>query len=212
MFNLKLIDLPGDSGNYEVITDAANFVSANKTPGLAIEIGLRRGGGSKAMIDAMVANDYRRPLVGIDPYGNIDYNTSIGTVDNQVTTKMDYTNDMRADCMVNMYEYCKMHRVNFTFINLEDTEFFSRYADGVPIYDEHKEIWNQYALVHFDGPHFLPDVLKEIEFFDSRTPPDAAYVFDDVSYYKHEVVDNHLLATGWKNRLKTPHKWSYIKG
>lgn len=206
---LKIINLPGDSGDYDLITQAVELSEGLTSP--AIEIGLRRGGGTKHIIDVVANQQFKRDVVAIDPYGNIDYNTVVNSNIGPQVVKMDYTNTMRNECLVNLYDYAEMKKVNFVFINLEDTEFFKRYADGIPIYQEHKRIEDKYSFVHFDGPHFTDDVVKEIEFFNPRMEVGATYVFDDVSYYDHSVVDKILLESGWKNLQKKPYKWSYIK-
>lgn len=203
-------DLPGDGGNYEVIIDAVRAIK--DVPGMAMEIGLRRGGGSKRIIDAMVETGQKRPLIGLDPYGNIDYVTMLNLNSPTVVTKMDYTNVMRNECLINMYIYCLQKNVNFIFFNLEDTEFMNRFADGVPIYEEHKRMETQYAVIYFDGPHEVDPVMKEVEFFEPRAPKGAVFVFDDVSYYNHDIVDKFMVDRGWTNRMKTRHKWSYTKG
>lgn len=207
---LKIVHLPGDSGNYEVVFDAA-VISAD-IPGVALEIGLRRGGGTKQIIDGMVSVNKRKPVIAVDPYGNIEYNTVVDYNKGPQTVRMDYTNNMRNECLVNLYDYAQMNKINFTFIPLEDTEFFKRFADGIPIYEDFKRIETQYSMVHFDGPHFTQDVLDEIKFFMfERTAAGSAFVFDDVSYYDHSAVDKVLLENGWKIRAQTPHKWSYTK-
>jgi cephalosporin hydroxylase len=205
--NLKIINLPGDSGDYDLITDAVERSTVCKGP--AIEIGLRRGGGTKHIIDVIAKQENKRDVVAIDPYGNIDYNTVVDSNAGPQTVKMDYTNTMRNECLVNLYDYAEMMKVNFVFINLEDTEFMKRYADGIPIYQEFKRLESKYSFVHFDGPHFTDDVVKEIEFFNPRMELGATYVFDDVSYYDHGVVDKILLENGWTNLQKKPFKWSY---
>lgn len=204
---LKIINLPGDSGDYDLITEAAEITSG--LTGFACEIGLRRGGGTKHMIDVIAKQNPKRDMLAIDPYGNIDYNTVVNFNAGPQVVKLDYTNTMRNECLVNLYDYAEMQKVNFIFINLEDTEFFKRYADGVPVYQEHKRLVNSYSLVHFDGPHFTDDVVKEIEFFMPRAELGAAFVFDDVSYYDHSIVDKILLENGWKNLQKKSFKWSY---
>ncbi len=207
---LKIIHTPGDGGNYEVISDAAHV--SDGVPGVCLEIGLRRGGGTRHIMDVIAQQKIKRVMVAVDPYGNIDYNTVVDFSKGPQVVKMDYTNDMRDQCMVNMYEFAQMAKVNFLYFPLEDTEFMARFADGIPVYEEFKRMETQYSMIHFDGPHFTKDVVKEVEFFMSRTPKGGAYVFDDVSYYEHDVVDKLLLANGFSNHLKTPHKWSYIKG
>ena len=95
--------------------------------GVSVEIGVRRGMGTKCIIDA-----YRKyhphillKHLGIDPYGNILYKTSDG--DNGC--RLDYTNTMKQEALLAIIkEYPE-----FNFVNLEDSEFFKRYADGYPI-------------------------------------------------------------------------------
>lgn len=203
-------ELPYDGHDYHVVSDAVESVQG--VPGMACEIGLRRGGGSKFMIDAMIRTKQKRTLIGIDPYGNIDYITKKLPNDAEtVVTKMDYTNEMRDLCIINMYLYSARNQINFLFFPLEDTEFFKRYADGVPVYEENKRIETQYAVVYFDGPHQVDPVRTEIEFFDARTAKGSAFIFDDVSYYDHSILDRELHERGWVNKIRSPHKWSYIK-
>jgi hypothetical protein len=63
---------------------------------------------------------------------------------------------------------CQGKKVNFQFFNLEDTEFFERYAEGVPVYNQVKTIWKTYSFVHFDGPHAFDSLMTEIDFFYKR--------------------------------------------
>jgi hypothetical protein len=95
---------------------------------------------------------------------------------------------------------------------MEDTEFFMRFEDGVPVYNEYKQILKDYALVFFDGPHDVPSVLKEISFFSSRTPVGGIWVFDDITYYDHDVVEKVIFNLGFQPMEKTLVKASYKKG
>lgn len=55
--------------------------------------------------------------------------------------------------LANLYAMCPSTGMECLFFPLEDTEFFKRYCDGIPIYDEYKRIVNKYAMVFLDGPH-----------------------------------------------------------
>ena len=49
---------------------------------IVCEIGTRRGGSAKWIIDSLVGNDdLDRTFITIDPYGNIEYNHGDGDVD-----------------------------------------------------------------------------------------------------------------------------------
>lgn len=199
------INLPTDSDNYDVLYNAASSIKGIE--GLICEIGTRRGGSTKYIIDGLLSvEDINRNLICIDPYGNIDYFSN-----EHSCCKSDYTNDMRNDAFVNIYKYITGKPINVIMLCLEDTEFFKRFKDGVPVYNNYKNIVNQYSLVFFDGPHCSSAVLKEVEFFCPRTVEGSKFVFDDVCYYKHELVHDILINNNFK-LLETSHrKYSYIK-
>jgi hypothetical protein len=95
---------------------------------------------------------------------------------------------------------------------LEDTEFFKRYHDGVPTYNEHKILVNEYAFVFFDGPHDNQCLDLETEFFVKRAPVGAVFVFDDIWMYDHDkIVEEKLFAHGFEVHEKKQIKASYIK-
>ena len=188
---VKVVDLPGDSFDYELLYMAA--ASIKNVPGAVCEIGTRRGGSLRYIIDGLLSvGDTNRNVVCIDPYGNIEYASG----ENEVI-RQDYTNNMRNESLPNIYTYVQNRPINVVFFCLEDTEFFNRFADGVPFYQEYKEVVNQYAMVFFDGPHDTPSLLKELEFFYPRSPIGAQWVFDDVSLYPHDIIHNNLLANGF---------------
>lgn len=197
-------ELPTDSANYEVLTEGIQLVK--DVPGMTCEIGLRRGGGTKFIIDALKATGQNKVHIAIDPYGNIEYADT-----DQHITRFDYTNTMRDECLMNLYLYCRQLGQHFVFFNLEDTEFFARYHDGVPIYNEVKTIETDYSFVHFDGPHAVAALIEEINFFHIRTPKGAVFVFDDVQQYKHDDVHKYLKQNGWKVLKTTDRKWLYQK-
>ena len=197
-------DLPTDSKNYEVISQAV-AMSASAS-GMTCEIGLRRGGGTKYIIDGLKQHQIDRVHIAIDPYGNIDYTDS----DAQVT-RFDYTNSMRDECLTNLYLYCRQKGQSFIFFNLEDTEFFARYADGVPVYNQTKTIEAKYSFVHFDGPHSVEAIKTEIAFFHQRTDNLAVFVFDDVTNYRHDKIDQYLKTLSWECVITSERKWAYQK-
>jgi hypothetical protein len=197
------IDLPGDSGDYHLLTKGIEL-SAH-VPGLTCEIGLRRGGGTKHIIDAIAQYCPGKPHIAIDPYGNIEYENKEGSF-----VRLDYTNDMRDECLANLYQYTRSKQVPFIFFNLEDVEFFARYRNGVPVYHTAKEIVKNYSFVHFDGPHAYLPLLREIDFFEDRILPGTCWCFDDVTgYYDHDLVEKKLFGLNFKLIQKTWHKALY---
>jgi hypothetical protein len=186
--------LPGDSLDYDLLYRATQ--SVGHVDGLICEIGVRRGGSLKHIIDAIDSSADQLPLrhiIALDPYGNIDYAAT-----EDFTGKLDYTNQMKNSAISNLYKYVDEKNVNLIFFNLEDTEFFDKFKDGVPVYDQHKSIINEYALVFFDGPHDVASIRKEIDFFSTRINTGGVFVFDDVQSYPHQTIHQHLLSTGFK--------------
>jgi hypothetical protein len=199
------IDLPTDSDNYEVLFHAAQ--SIKNVEGIVCEIGTRRGGGTKVIIDGLLSvNDCNRNIVCVDPYGNIDYHSN-----ETHTGKSDYTNDMRNDAAINLYRYVKGKPINLVLYCLEDTEYFDKFKNGVPFYNDVKSVVNQYSLVFFDGPHCSSVVLKEVEFFLPRTVSGSRFVFDDVCDYNHELIHQLLTENNFAVVESVGRKTSYIK-
>lgn len=203
-------NLPGDSGDYELLTEAVAKVEG--VEGFTCEIGLRQGGGSYAIMEALKSTNQQKIHIAIDPYGNIDYPEGDNGV---VCIERGYTNSMRDGCLLELYLYCHQSQRPFLFFNLEDTEFFTRYDDGVPVYRHlaQKQLINQYALVHFDGPHTVANVTAEVDFFHPRSPVGAVWVFDDVKLYDHKIVDSYIQNLGWERYASTNsgQKWTYCK-
>jgi hypothetical protein len=218
-----------DSQEYDILVNAAKNIKG--VDGAVVEIGTRRGGSAKMIIDALSENgDSNRPMFCIDPYGNIDLeitniNASIHypgkyqvegdpmSKEASFSTKFDYTNDMRNRTIPSLYYYAYQRGLNFTFFCLEDREFFDRYADGVPIYEEQKKLVNEYAFWFLDGPHTNEAVDMECEFFVSRSPIGSVAVMDDVWMYDHDkiVEQKWLFPNGWKILEKGNIKASYQK-
>jgi len=217
-----------DSVEYNILENATKLIKG--TPGAVVEIGTRRAGSTKKMIDTLVANDdTNRAFFCIDPYGNIDYpytnkglkyhysEQAVKEGDPESTEiftniKLDYDNTMRNRIVPSLYYYAYNAGLEFTFFCLEDSEFFKRYADGVPVYNEHKHMVNQYALVFFDGPHTNEAVREEVKFFEPRTIKGSVFVFDDIWMMDHDkVIEEYLFENGWKVLEKTEHKASYCK-
>lgn len=215
-----------DSQQYEILWNAA--ANINGVEGAVVEIGTRRGGSAKIIIDALMSKqDTNRSMFCIDPYGNIDYpetNKAISTFsphipvtgDPQATDivnqiKHDYDNDMRNRIIPSLYYYAYQAGLNFTFFCLEDTEFFDRYADGVPVYDEHKKLEDKYAFVFFDGPHTNAAVITEINFFIPRSNIGTMFVFDDIWMYNHDLIEKILFDNGFEVFEKKEIKASYKK-
>lgn len=183
------IELPGDSWHYELITKGVEL--SKDTPGLTCEIGLRAGGGTKHVIDAIAQYCPGKTHIAVDPYGHIPYEHKENNI-----VRLDYTNEMRDECLFNLYQYTKEKKVNFIFFNLSDTDFFDRFDNGIPVYELERRIENNYSFVFFDGPHAVDAIKREIDFFVFRISKGACFAFDDVSpsdrYYDHSLIDQYL--------------------
>lgn len=203
---LNSIGLTTDSGSYDILERA---VEQAPPAGIFIEIGTRRGGSTKFIIDAMMRSGKEEStLVCVDPYGNIEYAEREGVV-----RRLDYDNKMRNDTLKNLFSYTHDLTIDVHLLILEDTEYFTRYGDGFPVYNEHKRLLTEYSCIFYDGPHDVASLKVEIDFFQSRTLPGALAVFDDVSgYYPHdEEIEPYLFELGWELIEKRAPKASYIK-
>lgn len=175
--------LPGDSSEYELLTEAARRTTVN---GLVCEIGTRLGGGIQAMIDGF---QQPRAIVSVDPYGDIPY----ANTDSSGTRRMGYDLPMMVRALSTISVACFIKGHVWIPMILEDKEFFARFADGVPIYDFEKHLVTGYALAHVDGPHDVESLMTAAEFFARRLVVGGCIVFDDIHQYGcWDVMENAL--------------------
>jgi hypothetical protein len=196
-----------DSHDYHVLEQGVELAPKD---GIFLEIGVRAAGSLKMIIDKLLEQDKHVNVVGIDCWGNLPY---VFQEDNIITC--DYTNSMRDDAIIDLFTYTKGKNLNLTIMVLDDQEFFDRYEDGIPLYyADKKHIKNEYALVHFDGPHSLGTVMNEVQWFveGDRILPGGILVFDDVGYYDHEQIMNYLEKAGYSIVTITEKKACYQKG
>ncbi|WP_313674310.1 class I SAM-dependent methyltransferase [Mycolicibacterium sp.] len=217
-----------DSLEYEILQRAVWEIKG--VPGAIVEIGTREGGSAKLIIDTLVSEgDTRREMFCIDPYGDLDFpmaNRAItrfnleaelrgdpDSVHESVALKLGYDNSMRNKIVPALYWYAYRAGIDFTLFFLEDTEFFERYADGVPVYNDGKRLVNEYSFVFYDGPHTNEAVDRELAFFIPRTHVGSVAVFDDIWMMDHEGVaeEKWLLPNGWELIEKGEQKASYRK-
>ena len=182
------IDSPAET--YEALARYAKTLKG--VPGLSCEVGLRRAGGTVTICEAFLENQDPRTHIALDPYGNILYSDIMGA------HRSDYTNSMRNETLGDLYRYANDRRLNILFFNLEDSEFYKRFLDGVPVYEEEKRYINQYCFVHIDGQHDLVSVMLAAKFFVPRTPRNGILAFDNVTHYDHNPVHLYLEDNGFK--------------
>jgi hypothetical protein len=196
-----------DQLEQQLLYNAATYIKG--VEGIVCEIGLRDCGGMGVMmVGCLDNNDTDHNFIAIDPYGGISYMWQ-----ENVRVFTDYTNKMKNKALKNLYNFCESNNLNFNLYCMEDTEFFKRFEDGVPTYkNKEKVIENKYALVHFDGPHTVYDIIKEVDFFSNKMSVGGMLVFDDayVGYYDHDKVESFVLQSGNYELVgKETHKASY---
>jgi flavodoxin len=195
-------DLPGDSTDYYLLTKGVKL--SKNIPGCTLEIGLRRGGGTKYIIDAIAEYCPWKIHIAVDPYGSIMY----ADQDN-LKTRLDYTNEMAGEALPQVFGYAWLKKVRFIFFQLEDTEFFTRFNDGIPVYDQDKKILAEYSFIHIDGPHDTGSIINQVCFFSGRMKPGSTICFDDIINYNHAAVEDLLILTGFILIEKTDQKALY---
>lgn len=197
--------LQTDSEDYHLLTEGVR--ASQYCEGNTLEIGLRRGGGTGYIIDALAQYSPKKTHIAIDPYGHIPYEHKEGEV-----VQLDYTNEMYRQSIWQIYKYAADKGIDFIHQKMEDTEFFKRFADGFPIYDVEKTMANQYSFIHYDGPHAVEPLIAEMKFFKDRTTPGGTWCFDDIlGYYDHNKIEEIILTYGFVLLEKTNRKALYQK-
>ncbi len=179
--------------------------------GMTCEIGVREGHSTFLILDTLRNSGKRKTHIAVDPYGHLDYFS--GSTDTTIfISKEDYTNKMKNSMLRYLYEYCDKYDIECLFFPLEDYEFFSRYSDGIPTYNDHKNMSNTYSLVLLDGPHCYSFVKNEFEYFKDRMAPGGFIVFDDINRYGHmKSLDEYVQSCGFKLIEHGKIKASYVK-
>lgn len=194
-----MIDGDGYPENYQMMRVAVRHLKG--VPGLTIEIGVRQGGGSTNIMEACIENGDQRIHIAVDPYGGLPYPIPNGGVADFV-----YPNQMKQQCMADLYLWCKDRSQELIFFTMEDTEFFNRFLDGIPYYDSgYKALLNQYALVMLDGVHTQEAVQSQVDFFIPRIPSGGIIICDNLDWYDHEPVAKVLEQNGFLVLMRMPH-------
>ncbi len=204
-----ITDIEGDSFEYEIIESAVKKLS--NPIGSSFEIGVRRGMGSKKIIDSY--RKYHPNLkelihIGLDPYGNLPYTFSEERKD-RVEDAL-YTNLMKRETLIN---FLKKYP-EFYFINLDTHEYFKRFSDGYPIYENKKKIINKFEIVHFDGLHDLENITLEVKFFLNHLSHQTIFIFDDIDAFDVQKIRKILLDNNFKDfeSGKKKASFEYLQG
>jgi len=183
------LNIEGDTYQeaYDLLKKYAKTIKG--VDGLTCEIGVRRGLGSKSIMEGCIENNDKRTHICIDPYGNI-------LTDNPMygePRRHDHTNERKLECITTLNQYSFNNKINIIFFPLEDTEFFNRFSDGIPIYEEEKKIINTYAFVHIDGAHNYNSVKNACDFFMARMNLNSILAFDNCDQYDHITIETDFL-------------------
>jgi len=192
--------LETDSAEYELLKDAV--LSTRHLDGLVIEFGTRKGGIMQQIIECLTDET----VISVDPYGNILYNTGWAG-----RTRLDYTNEMRNETLANLYTICRDKKVNFLHFTLEDTEFFTRFGDGVPVYQHEKYLVNTYSFAFLDAGHTIEDIFEELCFFSPRMETGAKVVVDDIDFIEVDKLTELASGLNFVAEKRGGKKIVYIK-
>lgn len=201
MMENKTYNIEGDSDEYWFLSEAIEL--SKKVDGACIELGNRRGMGLKYMANAIAEFCPQKPLIGVDPYGHLPYAHKEGEI-----VRLDYTNVMKFEGLSAINSYMADSGINFVHINMTDTDFFSYYKNGVPVYDLERSVVIKYSCIHLDGPHDVESLKIELDFFIPRMDIGATIVFDDVKdFYDHSQIEKYIakrfeiIKTGGKKQI-----------
>lgn len=187
-------ELLGDSGEYWFLTEAVEL--SKDVYGMCVEIGTRRGLGTKTIIDSVVEHRPYTTVISIDPYGSILYTGR----EHMGPCRLDYTNDMGKECMVALSEYVIDKPVYWKPFLMTDTFFFKSFPDGIELYELETVLCNKYAMVHLDGVHTISAVTEEIVWFNNRMDKGATLVIDDVTpdFIDIKPIQQLFAELGWE--------------
>ena len=190
--------IDGDSSEYNFISEEIEKLNLEDVV-LTCEIGLRRGLGSKIIMDAVKKKQvphYRH--LAVDPYGNLEYKH----YDNALPCKKDYTDNMKVETLCELVKYKE-----FSFFEFPDTYFFETMERCYPFYIDSKiALLGLYSVVHLDGPHTTEAVENEINFFMKRMADESIIIIDDYNEIKVKSIEWSLQKVGFQEIRKGSRK------
>ena len=193
MMSVNNYELSGDSGEYEFLKEAVEL--SKDVEGMCVEIGVRRGLGTKTIIDAVRQFCPNKAVIAIDCYGSIPYTgrEHVGKI------RLDYDNTMKNDCMANLWAYVRDNPVNFYPCIMTDDVFFGCYNFGFELYDIDVIRCNKYSMVHLDAEHTVADVARQILWFNERMDSGAVICVDDVTidFFDIKPIQKLFTELGW---------------
>lgn len=159
-----------------------------------VEIGVRLGGSSLYLLKAIKdSGKIKRPLVTIDPYGEIPYEFKVGNI----KTKAVYTESFYRTALKELSNYC--YQNNLLHINFKITsEDFINIFPLIKVWNEGKIIPENFGFVYLDGSHEEKVVAMELDYFLPKVCSGGILVIDDfpaVMDSKIEIIQ-HTLRNG----------------
>lgn len=193
-----------DGKDYSVLINACTYVYKNCDEGICIEIGTRKGGSAKLIVDSLLS---KFPLICVDPYGNLDYYYD----DKYPLEKRDYTNSMRDIYIPELIKYASAKNTNLVYLCIDDSSYYESFKSGFPIFDNIKKVHDKYALVYYDGQHTTRHVDDMVSFFKNRMCKNGIIVIDDMRSIDSEYIVKRLMFAGFSIHEESRDKWSFVK-
>ena len=199
--------IQGDSTEYELLKKWAEetpIFNPNQAEFFSVEIGVRKGLGSKIIMDTFMerlkGKNYMH--IGIDPYGHRKYQH----YDDAPKIQRDYTYTMMEEMMEDFKEWRVipdgMTLENFHHCWMTDQSFMN---GGSQYSNRH------FNFVHFDGPHMSKDVMLESVWFANRAYKGTRFVFNDYPKYKMNMIEHALTLFGFEPIDKGENKYCLEK-
>lgn len=180
----------GDSEEYDLLAQWVRELKlSDPLPDriLTCEIGVRKGMGSKIILDEIIKRLPKIGLrtsfkhVGVDPYDDLLYQH----YDHTLPKRKDYDAKMMKQMVQNFRFY---HQ--YKYLHMTDTEFMGAWYDHKVPFD----------FVHLDGPHMTKDVLTEAVWFANRSRVGSRMVFDDFTLYGMDEIAHALTYFGYRTK------------
>lgn len=185
--------ISSDSDEYWILTEAVEL--SKDVEGFLCEVGVRAGWGTKTIIDAAIEHRPGSTVIGIDPYGSIEY---IGR-EHMGPCRLDYDDLMGKQCQSDLSAYVIGKNVLWLPFKMKSETYFRTFADGMELYDLETTVCNKYAMVHLDGVHTVSAISKEVLWFHERMDSGACIAIDDVTidFVDIKPIQQLFIELGW---------------
>jgi hypothetical protein len=176
----------------------------------ALEFGTRWGGSALALLSAILDRDRIRPLITVDPYGDLPYHADLKEV------SWTYSNAHYRGTMSRLSSVAEGCGLNWMHLMMKDSDYMEHLWSSVPIYLCPKPLLRPtFSFVYLDAEHTEEAVRRQLTWLKGKIAKGGLVVVDDADWLKDRGESLKKEFGGVSMEVEEPNrikKWILISG